>query len=107
MRVKGIRFLPSSINFSDLAPNKESTFYDEDEQAKRDVEIDKELLLLKSIKMLDSDKEKCVILFEILREYGYQLDYRSIAHALNVKLRWFMRVKKTVRSKVNQITSNV
>lgn len=107
MRVKGLRFLPSTVNFSDMSPNQENSFYDEEEQSNRDREIDKEILLLNTLHGLSSDKERCVILLEILREYGYQIDYGSEARALGIQLRWFMRVKRNVRKKVQEITTNV
>ena len=109
MRIKRVRNyprIPTSINFSSLAPGEESRLFDELGSSDEYPDIDKELLLLKNIEHLDSDKERCVLLFEILREYGYQLDYHSIAHALHVELRWFMRIKKNMRNKVLLITDN-
>lgn len=106
MRVKALRFLPKSVNFSDLAPNQEQQFYDETEQEQRDKAIDKEILLLKTLNSLNSDKERCVFLLEILREYGYQIDFGSIAPALHIQKRWLYRVKANVRKKVQQVTSN-
>jgi hypothetical protein len=106
VRVKGLRFIPSSINFSQLSPGQENKIYDEMQDEDEDINIDKEILLLKSLSKLNSDKERCVLLLEILREYGYQLDYKSIALSLNVQLRWFMRIKKAVHDKVHTITDN-
>ena len=106
MRVRGLRFIPSTINFSDMSPRQESSMYDETEEDKKHSEIDKEYLLLNILSGLGSDKERCIFLLEILREYGYKLDYGSQASALKIKLRWFMRVKKNVWQKVREITTN-
>lgn len=106
MRVKQLPFLPTSYNFSTLSEGTENTFYDDTLDDQREIEIDKELMLLKYLSNLTSDKERTVLLLEVLREYGYQLDYNSIAKSLGVKLRWFMRIKKNVRTKVQEITTN-
>mgnify|MGYP007117520529 CR=1 FL=1 len=103
-RVKGIPFIPTSVNFSSLPDGMEDSFLADDQDL--GAEIDKEIMLLKAISSLKSDKEKCVLLFEIIRELGYQVDYNSIAVALNVKLRWFMRVKAGMHKKVREITTN-
>lgn len=106
MRIRGLQFIPSSVNFSDLSPAQESYLHNDLEERKQEAVLDKELLLLKTMSGLSSDKERCVLLLEILREYGYQIDYGSIAQALGIKLRWFMRVKKSVWQKVRNITTN-
>lgn len=106
MRFKQLPFIPKSINFSTLAEGTEDTFYDETIDNQREIEIDKELMLLKYLSNLNSDKERIVLLLEILREYGYQLDYNSIATSLGIKLRWFMRIKKNTRNKVKEVTTN-
>jgi hypothetical protein len=106
MRVRGLNFIPSSINFSQLTPMQENALGEDDEEQEIDSEIDKEILLLNSLAKLNSDKERCVLLLEILREYGYQIDYESIATALGIRLRWFMRVKSSVKQKVSRITVN-
>lgn len=106
MRVKRLPFIPSSVNFSQLSPKQENDLFDDKEQESFYNEIDKEILLLKALNSLNSDKERCVMLLDILREYGYQLDYSSVARSLHIELRWFMRVKKNVRNKVQKITTN-
>lgn len=104
-RVPRVPFIPSCVNFSTLPEGYENTLYD-DHAEQQDVEIDKEILLLKTLNRLDSDKERAVLLLEILREYGFAIDYNSCAKALGIQLRWFMRVKKAVHTKVKEITTN-
>ena len=104
MRIKGISFLPTSINVSQL--REDFDMADVDQQETWEADLDKEILLIATLSQLSSDKERCVVLLEILREYGYQLDYNSIAQSLGIQLRWLMRVKASVRRKVQAITTN-
>jgi hypothetical protein len=106
MRMRAIPYIPSSVNFSSMAPGQENALYDESEEQRRDSEIDKELILLSTLKGLDSDKERMVVVFEVLRELGFALDYGSCASALGIQLRWYMRVKRNVQEKVKHITTN-
>lgn len=109
MRIRSLqysKFQDPTLNFSELTPSQEKDLFDDTVERQIDSDIDKEILLLKALKALDSDKERAVFLLEILREYGFQLDYDSIATALNIKWRWFMRVKKNVKAKVQLITTN-
>lgn len=106
VRVRKLLFIPTSVNFSSLPEGHENDFVGNDTEEILQDQIDKEILLLQTIRFLDSDKERCVLLLEILREYGFQIDYSSIAKSLKIELRWLMRVKKNVHKKVQTITTN-
>lgn len=109
MRVRGIGFIPSSVNFSCLPEGAENNLVKENEDTEEQnifAELDKEILLLKSISKLPSDKERCIFLFEIIRELGYEVDYKSVARSLGIELRWYMRIKASMKRKVFEITNN-
>ncbi len=107
MRVRGLRFIPTSTNFSRLPEGAEENLVMEcGEEDIFGSDLDKELILLQSISKLSTDKERCVMLFEIIRELGYAVDYTSIATALGIRLRWLMRIKAGMHQKVEEITTN-
>lgn len=103
MRVKSLNFLPQSVNFSRLSEGVEGSFYDQSDEF---ADVDKELILLKYLTNLNSDKERIVLLIEVLRELGYQIDYASVASSLKVGWRWYMRMKKNVKKKAEEISNN-
>ncbi|HYT01609.1 MAG TPA: hypothetical protein VEL70_01785 [Candidatus Acidoferrum sp.] len=107
MRIHKLPFIPYSQNFSTLPEGIVNGILgatDESEEINHN--IDKEILLVKSLSFFNSDKERCILLLEILREYGFQLDYGSIAQSLKIQLRWLMRIKANMRKKVKEITVN-
>ena len=102
MRVKGLNFIPRSYNFSTLPEGQEESLTD---NSIEELQIDKEMLLLNIVSKLGSDKERCVFLFELLRELGYQIDYKSAAKSIGIEWRWYMRVKASMKDKAKNITS--
>lgn len=101
-----VKSLPYSINFSRMQPFQIEALAQEMTEDTYEQDIDKEIILLRTLSMLRSDKEKCILLLEILREYGFQIDYNSIAQSLGIHLRWYMRIKKSIKEKIILITTN-
>lgn len=92
MRVRSLNFLPTTVNFSRMKPQEIENLSEEQQEES----IDKEILILSLLHNLGSDKERLVLLFELMRNNGYQFDYKSLAKAVHVELRWFMRIKQKV-----------
>lgn len=90
-----LNFIPTTISFNALPEMEEPRA--EDEQ-----NFDLEKQVLQMVFSLKSDKERCVLLLLILREYGFNFDYGSCARSLHIDWRWFMRVKAEVRKKLTQ-----
>lgn len=92
--------VPDTVNFSDL-PDFFDDVYGSDKQMNDLMsDIDKELFIVHSLKKLISDKEKALFLLLILREYGFKIDYNSMAESLGVKRRWLQRVQIRMRKNI-------
>lgn len=95
-RAHRLEFIPDTINFADLEPDRENQFgYEEDHPVI-------ELQICQMIHSLDSDKERCVFFYQLLREYGFNFDYFSCAASLNVQRRWYMRLKQKMQKKLER-----
>lgn len=98
-RSKGLDFLPHTIPFSEMDDwQVDVALGARDDRG--DVWVEKTLLQLMS--ELKNDKERCVLLIEVLRNLNYQIDYTSAAKALNVEWRWYMRIKEQVKEQVER-----
>lgn len=91
-----INFIPISQNFSELEDFQEQEALAVEDSSEHSG-LTMELTLLSMLYSLKNDKQRCVLFIELLRQLGYNLDYESSAKALNVRLRWYMRVKKSVK----------
>lgn len=90
-----LNFIPKSVPFSSLEPwqvEEASGFTDEPTLV--------EERILQMVASLESDKERCVFFYQILREYGFQFNYAACARSLKVNWRWYMRVKERVKKKL-------
>lgn len=96
-RAKGLNFLPRAIPFSEMEPFQVEQIGKEDEHSEF------ESMFLSLLYALRSDKERCVLFIEMLRQLGYNLDYESSAKSLHIEWRWFMRVKKKVRERLSTL----
>jgi hypothetical protein len=70
---------------------------------KNDIDMDKEHIILESVHAMKNDRQRVVFFFEILREYGYQLDCESIAKSMGIERRWYQRVKQGMRKLVKNV----
>ncbi len=98
MRVPSLNFLPSTVNFSRMTPQEIENLAADQTEAN----VDKEYIVLAILHVLNTDKERIAFLFELLRQYGYQFDYGSIAHSLHINLRWFMRIKANMKKLIQE-----
>jgi hypothetical protein len=95
-RSRSLRFIPQSINFSELEEWQV-------EHIAEDKEVREELDLLNLMYQLPNDKMRCILLIELLRQLGYNFDYTSAAKSLHIQWRWFMRVKQSMNKKLKEI----
>lgn len=91
-RSLGIKFIPQSTNFSEMEEWQVEAIEDKREESTL------ELTILEMLYNLPSDKQRCILLIELLRQLGYNIDYESGAKALHVELRWFMRLKAKMKN---------
>lgn len=94
--VHSLDFIPRSINFSELDP------YFVDSLESKDADTLLELQICQMLHSLDTDKERCVFFFQLLRSDGYKFDHGSSAKSLRVTLRWYMRMKQRIQKKLDQ-----
>ena len=108
--IKGlINFIPKSINFYELE-EKEKSFNDNfnkkdiigsDEGLaveKMEQDIHFEELIIQMLYSLEG-REKVVFLYQLLRDFGYQIDHTSFARTINLKRNQYMNILATVRLK--------
>jgi len=98
-------FIPQTVNFSALKKteddNKIEDFDVGDEgRSVESVEnsIDFEKLLLKLLCNLEIE-EKLILVYQVLRDYGYQIDHGSFANTLGISRVKYMKMLKVVKMK--------
>lgn len=96
---KNLLFVPQSINFADLPRWQHPSM--EDEQG-----YVVEQQILQMIYSLETDKDRCVLLLTILREYGFNFDHQSSARALHINWRWYMRIKERIAKRLKPFLIN-
>jgi hypothetical protein len=96
-RSVGLNFLPKAISFSELGEDQVNAIAEKEEE-KGALEV----TLLQMLYSLNSDKERCVLFFELLRELGYNFDYESASHSLHIEWRWYMRIKKKIKERLSK-----
>lgn len=101
-RTKPIHFIPTSTNFSDLEKNLEDGNIEEVLPAREDdlSGLWLEKLILAMLATLPTDRERVILLIQILRGYGFNFDHQSVATLFGVKLRWYMRIVQGIRKKL-------
>lgn len=97
-KVHNLGFIPVAVPFTDLSPGQEESMgYTEDDSM---IEIQ----ICQMIHSLTSDKQRCVFMFLLLREHGFNFDHASCAKSLGVEWRWYMRVKAQVQKKLREFS---
>ena len=101
-RRKAISFIPSSVNFSELGEGKEDFDIEEilpgAEDDRSGLWVEKTILTMMSV--LPTDREKAILLLQIMRGDGYNFDQKSIARLFGVQVRWYMRVVQGIKRKI-------
>lgn len=101
-RAIGLDFIPESLSFSQLDPNVVGSL------TAKDIEPEElERTVLHMLYCLETDQERCVLLFELLRQLGFSIDYRSSAKSMHISWRWFMRVKKKMKERLKDGHSHI
>lgn len=98
-RSKSLKFIPQSVNFSELEEWQVDHLVEERE-------VREELDILHLMHQLPNDKMRCILLIELLRQLGYNFDYTSAAKSLHINWRWFMRVKKSMHKKLQEVVGH-
>jgi DNA-directed RNA polymerase specialized sigma24 family protein len=102
-RAKPLSFIPTSTNFSELEKKlEEGSSIDDYLPGKEDdmSELWLETLILTMLNTLRSDRERVILLLQIMRGDGYNFDHQSIARLFGVKLRWYMRIVQRIRKRL-------
>ena len=102
-------FVPQSINFSQL--KKEAYYNNKDGKEtefdcgddgfaieKEEQSVDYERLVLQILYNLET-QEKLIFMFQLFRDYGYQIDHGSFATALHISRMKYMKMLKMVKIK--------
>lgn len=100
-------FVPESINFSEF---EKPNINDEDSvvsqfgddglfSEKMEANFEFEELIVQILFSLEGE-ERIVFLYQLLRDFGYQIDHGSFAKTLFMKRQKYMHVLKNVRRKI-------
>lgn len=99
------QFVPGSLskNFSDFPKNEEGFsiadyFCQEDDQSVAYVDE----LLLQMLGKLKNDRERVVLLMQVMRGDGYSFDHKDIARLLRIHIRWYYRILEQVKKHLTE-----
>lgn len=99
------RILPSAVNFTELKKTEpypsESTGETSDNGIQVETMIENtqlEELVVQMLYNLDIE-EKCVFLYQLLRDMGYQIDHISLAKTLHISRSKYMDMLQNIRVK--------
>jgi hypothetical protein len=108
---KMLNFIPIAYSFSELC-NVDSVDKDEDQffdfgEVRNDVEekIDYEIFICQVLLSLNQE-EKLVFLFQLLRNEGYKISKLSASRAINITVRKFIYLSKSIKKKVRCVMEN-
>lgn len=96
---KNLSFIPRAVSFESLPAWKEPC-----QEDAYDFIMEKNILQM--IYSLDTDKDRCVFMLLLLREYGFNFDHESSAQSLHIEWRWYMRVKQRIEQKLKPFFRN-
>ncbi len=102
-----LQFIPKPINFSELEKMEDgrdgemkfTEFGDEGlgmEKVEQDIHFEE--LVVQMLYVLDGN-ERIIFLYQLLRDYGYQIDHTSFAKTLHLKRSRYMDILSMVRLK--------
>lgn len=97
-RSLGLSFIPVAKNFSEM----EDWQVEEALGKEENPTIYLEKLVLSLLNELDTNQERVILLFQLLRSQGFELDHKSCANSIGVNLRWYMRKKAQVVKKLRK-----
>lgn len=108
-------FIPRTINFSEIEREKmeENPDYGDgtynlgdngEEVEKLEQKLQYEELVMQMLYSLEGN-ERLIFLYQILRDYGYQIDHESFAKTLHLKRSRYMDILGTVRLKTYLVVS--
>jgi len=103
---KSLVFIPTSKNISEFPEftndNGEVERFDVGDDGKAKDEVDSNLqadaLLLQLLSNMD-DRNKIILLYQVLREAGYNLNHDDCARTLNLSREHYMSLVKDVKNK--------
>lgn len=92
-------YIPTSKNFSEFPYNKEEDFNIEDTIAVEDdlTNATKDAMLLGMLGTLRTDRERVILLLQIMRGDGYEFDHNRIAGILDIHIRWYFRILEKIK----------
>lgn len=104
-RSKPISFIPTSINFSEMGEGKDDFDIEDVLPAKEDDRsgLWVESIILAMLEGLSSDRERVILLLQIMRGDGYNFDQKSIAKLFGVQVRWYFRICRGMRRKLQEL----
>ena len=99
IRAKGLNYIPYTKNFSSFEPYQVEQMGAKDDEEEM---FDTELILLSMLYELQNDRDRVIFLLNVMRGFGFNLDHTSIARALKLDKRWYMRIKQNLKAKLER-----
>lgn len=97
-KYNSLRFIPQSINFSDIANDTDFNIsVIEDYQQELGDSQEFELLLAHMLTNLKDNKTRMILLFQIMRDLGFQFDHQSCAKIIGIEYRHYVFVLDNLR----------
>ena len=104
--LKPISFIPISINFSEM-----EKYVPEDctvEDLFPGVEDDRsgdwvEQTIMVMLSCLQTDRQRVMLLLQIMRGDGYRFEHKNIAKLYGIKMRWYWRMTRAMRQKLAKL----
>jgi hypothetical protein len=105
IRMPSISFIPVSFSMNELMDDNGNEFMLGDggvEEMNTLGKIDSEVMLLQMIEMFE-DRDKIILLVQVLRDCGYDISHDSFAKALHMNRVPYMNRLRDIRKKINVV----
>lgn len=101
------KLIPEAFSFTELSNPDNPDMYEPGVTVEDFSKLTLEFEILKMLHALPTDRERVILLIQILRGDGYSFNHESIAKLFNVKLRWYLRTLARVKRRLESFDTRV